>query len=252
MPGEAWLSYAMKINGFEQNVRYQKKTIEMLFLPFLRKMNVLQKEKNKRLIVFLAAPPAVGKSATALFLEMLSKKTAGLMPVQAIGIDGFHLHAKELRRRTVWREGKQIPMADVKGCPETFATGKLKQKLQFLLTKADVYWPVYDRTIHDVIEDAAIVHEKIILLEGNWLLLRDPAWQVLQQYADYTIFIRAAADSLKERLIQRKIRGGKSRSEAAAFYEKSDRYNIMRALEDSCEPDEMWELCADGDYQKCL
>ena len=55
----------------------------------VRRLDRMQREKGERLVVFLAAPPATGKSTLAAFLAGLSQKFS-CMPVQAVGLDGFH------------------------------------------------------------------------------------------------------------------------------------------------------------------
>ena len=88
-----------------------------------------------------------------------------------------------------------------------------------------------------------------MLLEGNWLLLGSGGWQELREYADYTVFIEARQEDLKERLISRKVQGGKSRQEAENFYQQSDRVNVERVLNDSWPADETWQMLPDGDYR---
>ena len=124
---------------------------------------------------------------------------------------------------------------------------KLRQKLSALREGATTF-PIYDRKIHDVIEDAAQVDGKIVLFEGNWLLLKDERWKDLRQFADYTLMIRADKSILKQRLIQRKMQGGSTLEEATSFYEKSDSYNVERTLNDSLDADETWEMQEDNDY----
>ncbi len=246
MPGK-WNFYELNINGLLQKVRYREATVEQLFLPFLQQLAVLQGEKKRRILVFLAAPPAVGKSTLALFLEQLSKGRE--MPsVQAIGLDGFHFHAEEIEQKSVCRNGKLIPMQAVKGCAESFDTEKLQAKLQELCQGKMVLWPLYDRRIHDVREDAVEVTGNIILLEGNWLLLQESRWQAIRKYADVTLLIRAKSEQLKERLIQRKVQGGKTLAEAMAFYEQSDRFNVEKVLKDSGSADWEWQLVDADDY----
>ena len=138
-------------------------------------------------------------------------------------------------------------MSEVKGCPETFDVDKLKNKLAALREK-DVAFPIYNRKIHDVVEDALQVNGKIILFEGNWLLLRDEKWRTLRQFADYTLMIKSDPSILKQRLIQRKMQGGLSLEAATSFYEKSDSYNVERTLNDSDSADETWLMLDDNDY----
>ena len=94
--------------------------------------------------------------------------------------------------------------------------------------------PIYDINLHDVVEDQIKVTKDIILIEGNWLLLKQEPWKSMQQYADYKILILAEEEMLKERLISRKEKGGLTREEAVAWYQNSDSKNVKRVLKDSC------------------
>ena len=248
MKEKAWRTLRLTINGLGHKVRYNQETIDHLFLPFLRRMTKLQHERGQRIVVFLAAPPGTGKSTLALLLEKLSMTDPALEPVQALGLDGFHYSDDYIRTHTAVIDGREVPMSAVKGAPETFDVGHLLAKLQ-QIHEEDCRWPVYDRTIHDVIEDVAKVRRSIILLEGNWLLLGENRWQTVRTYADYSLFISAEPIDLRERLIARKAAGGRTRAEAEAFYQSSDRPNIQRVLCKSWPADETWQMTADGDYQ---
>ena len=104
--------------------------------------------------------------------------------------------------------------------------------------------------IHDVVPDAIDVEDEIILIEGNYLLLKNPRWTNIRAMADYTVFIKADPELLKHRLIERKIKGGKTQNEAEHFYNTSDSKNVELVLNNSAEPDEIWILQSDGDYVK--
>ena len=99
--------------------------------------------------------------------------------------------------------------------------------------RQDILWPIYDRNLHDVVEDQIKVTKDIILIEGNWLLLKQEPWKSMQQYADYKILILAEEEMLKERLISRKEKGGLTREEAVAWYQNSDSKNVKRVLKNS-------------------
>ena len=247
MAEKIWRTCRLMINGLAHKVQYSQDTIDGLFLPFLRRMTSLQQKQRRRILVYLVAPPGVGKTTLALLLEKMSLVGDGMEQVQSIGLDGFHYHADEIARRFVERDGERIPMASVKGCPESFDVKKLREKLQ-LVKNQDIRWPVYDRRRHDVIEDVITVRKKIVLLEGNWLLLREAGWQDLYNFADYTLFITTRTEYLRERLIQRKMRGGTSRRDAERFFENSDRRNVERVLTRSWLAQETWRLEPDGDY----
>lgn len=242
-----WKTYRFIVNGFEMEAVYHVKTIQEIFLPMLRKLTKMQKEKQKRLVIFVAAPPAVGKTTLCQFLEYLSKEQEDITKIQAIGLDGFHYPSDYINSHDAIVHGKTVPMKEVKGCPETYDTEKLEQKLQ-KIGQEDILWPIYDRNIHDVVEDVVKVDQDIILLEGNWLLLEEEPWTSLRKWADGTILIRAEEEMLKERLIGRKQKGGLSRKEAEEWYENSDRVNVRRVLNNSVTGDLVLWVEEDQDY----
>lgn len=244
-----WKEYLFKVNGFEMTAVYSEDAIQKVFLPLLKQLQQLQKEKRERLIVFMAAPPAVGKTTLCEFLEYLSKQDQELTDIQALGLDGFHYHSDYINSHDAIVLGEKVPMKQVKGCPETYDTEKLRQKLEQIKTE-DILWPIYDRNLHDVVEDQIKVTKDIILIEGNWLLLKEEPWKTMQQYADYKILILAEEDMLKERLIGRKEKGGLSRSEAEEWYKNSDSKNVTRVLKDSLKGDLLLKVEEDNDYIK--
>lgn len=244
-----WKEYLFKVNGFEMTAIYNEDTIQKVFLPLLKQLQQLQKEKKRRIIVFMAAPPAVGKTTLCEFLEHLSKQDQELTDIQSLGLDGFHYHSDYINSHDAVVLGEKVPMKQVKGCPETYDTEKLRQKLEKIKTE-DILWPIYDRNLHDVVEDQIKVEKNIILIEGNWLLLKEEPWKTMQQYADYKILILAEEEMLKERLISRKEKGGLSREEAVAWYQNSDSKNVKRVLKDSLKGELLLKVEEDNDYIK--
>lgn len=243
------VTFPLVINGFTISADYEQEDMETIFLPLLRKLSEFQKEKKRRLLVFLAAPPAVGKSTLASVLAHLSRADEQLCEIQDIGLDGFYYPQRYLDSHTMLKDGIRIPLRDVKGCPETFDIKKLTEALR-IIRDQDITWPVYDRNLHDVFEDQIQISKDILLLEGNWLLLQEEGWKELKQFCDYSIFIQAEEDMLKQRLIERKIQGGLSRSEAIAFYERSDGRNVSRVLQHSMQADLTLRLSQDMRFCK--
>lgn len=244
-----WKNYQFEINGLQIEAKYAKESVESLFMPLLNKLNDFYTLKKERVIVFLAAPPAVGKSTLASFLEYLSYQDKEIEKIQAIGLDGFHYHQEYLSNHTILKDGKEVLMAEVKGSPETFDVCSLRKRLQEM-KYSKVKWPIYDRKLHDVVEDQIIVNRNIILIEGNWLLLNDDKWRDLKKLADYTIFIKADEKLLVDRLIERKMLGGKTREEAEGFVMRSDVKNISKTMKDSAEANLCLCMTEDGDYIK--
>lgn len=242
-----WKEFLFNVNGLHVCARYTNRSIEHIFLPMLRYFTKLQKEKNRRIVVFLAAPPAVGKTTLADFLAHLSLTDSMIVNAQALGLDGFHYHSDYIASHNVQIDGKLIPMKNVKGCPETFDTTKLSHKLLHIQDK-NLFWPLYDRTLHDVLEEYIPIKSQILILEGNYLLLQEPPWNSFRQYADYTIMISAQEAFLQKRLIDRKIAGGSTFQEAEKWYLMSDRQNIQRVLKNSASGDINLIMSENGEF----
>jgi len=242
-----WQTYVFDVNGFEMEAVYHKETVENVFLPLLRHLTDLQKKKASRIVVFLAAPPAVGKSTLCQLLEYLSRQDKTITEVQTLGLDGFHYPSEYIHSHDAIVMGKQVPMSSVKGCPETYDAEKFRKKLN-AIKKQTIFWPVYDRNIHDVMEDVIEVTKNIVIIEGNWLLLDEEPWKSMKNEADYTILIRSEEKLLKERLIARKMKGGFSRKNAEEWYQNSDSVNVQRVLRSSMPGDLILKMEKDGDY----
>ena len=125
-----YISYSVLINGLEVNAVYRRESIEGIFLPLLRKLTKMQKEKDDRVLALLAAPPGAGKSTLLSFLEKLALEDELSGDVQIIGMDGFHRRQAYLVSHTVVRDGEEIPMSRIKGAPATFDLEKLTDRLK--------------------------------------------------------------------------------------------------------------------------
>ena len=240
------MDVSLNVNGFETAARFDDAAISGLFLPLLQTLTRRQREINRRLVVFLAAPPGTGKSTLAALLERLSTENPGLTPFQALGLDGFHYHQDYILSHTVLQDGVEIPMRLIKGAPESFDAEKLRRTLERIQSD-DLRWPLYDRRLHDVVEDVIPVRAPIALIEGNWLLLDAPEWSALPR--DASIFIHADPALLRGRLIERKVRGGFSREEAEAHYLRSDGPNVLRCLSNHLPADWTLTMTGNGNYQ---
>ena len=247
MHEKRWQSCAMAVNGLPQHIRYNADTVEYLFLPLLRRLTQMQRRAGRRIIAFLAAPPATGKSSLLQFLEQLAREHADLTRMQALGMDGFHYPNAVLETHTTMRGGKEISLKSVKGAPESFHVAHLAAKLAAAKVGA-VQFPVYDRRIHDVVPNAVTADAPILLVEGNWLLLDEEPWSGLRLLADYAVRIDAPAAFLRDRLIARKVQGGLSEAEATAFCEASDARNVERFAAHAGAADEIWRMEPDGDF----
>ncbi len=224
-------------SGLPVQAAFPDPAVEGTFLPLLHRLTSIQRTKEGRTIVFLAAPPGAGKSTLARFLQVLSRTDPEIEPLQTLGMDGFHRYEKDLALRSILRNGERIPMSRVKGAPETFDLDRLTQAIRQVAAGGDIGWPEYSRTLHDPVENAVSVSGRLLLIEGNYLLLDVPGWRELKQYADYTIFLKADPEILRTRLTERKQAEGYSREEAVGHVEFSDMVNVKLCLEHSVPAD---------------
>jgi hypothetical protein len=235
---EAQATEEVVVNGFEVRVDVDRRLVDEILVPTLAGL-ARQVTDGTRRFVFLAAPPGTGKSTLAAVVE----RRAAHLDLDTVGIDGFHHPQRYLDTHDL--DG--VPLASIKGAPETFDVALLRAFLERSATYA-TRWPVYDRGLHDVVPDARPVEAGLVLLEGNWLLLDEPGWRDLSTHSVFNVFIDADPALLRERLIQRKVRGGLDLPAATRFYERSDRPNIDRVLRgtDRRKIDLLLRLHADG------
>ena len=243
---EPMIDYPVTINGVEVLARYTRRSVDEIFLPLLDALSALRREKGRRILVMLAAPPGSGKSTLLSFLESLSQGA-----IQVIGMDGFHRRQAYLVSHYTERDGKQIPMVDIKGAPVTFDLELLTAAVKRVAAGETCGWPVYDRMLHNPVEDAVRVDGGIVLLEGNYLLLDEDGWRELSGYADYTVSIGADEALLRSRLIARRIKTGVDEAAATRFVDYSDMPNVRLCLEKTKPADCRLWIDADGDYHIC-
>ncbi len=224
--------YSSNVNGFLVEGIFDDENVEKIFKPLLKKLIELQAQKESRFVVFISAPPAVGKSTLVNFLVHLAETELAFDNIQSIGIDGFHYYNDYLAENG---------LSSRKGAVDTFDVDRLHEKLEKLMSE-DVYFPIYDRNLHNPVEDAVLVNKKIVLLEGNYLASNNEKWKRLSKFCDYSIFLDAKENFLKDRLVSRKIKGGKTEEEALDFYEKSDSINVRYVLNNKIETDMILEL----------
>ena len=241
--------YTVQINGIKVSARYSERAVHEIFVPLLEKLTAMQRAAGRRILVMLAAPPGAGKSTLVSFLEKLSRERPGLCPVQAVGMDGFHRRQEYLLTHSTVRDGREIRMVEIKGAPVTFDLEKLASAIRRVRSGETCGWPVYDRLLHNPVEDAVTVDGDIVLLEGNYLLLDEAGWRELSAYADYTVSVSAGEALLRKRLIERKILTGVAEDAAVRFVDFSDMPNVRLCLEKSRPADLRLRVTEDGDFR---
>jgi len=243
------IGHRVMINGISVNAVYSERAVNEIFVPLLQQLTELQQRKGRRILVMLAAPPGAGKTTLLSFLEKLSREREDLGNIQVIGMDGFHRRQEYLLKHSVERDGKQVSMVDIKGAPVTFDLEKLADNIRRVAAGDSCGWPVYDRLLHNPVENAIHIDSDIILLEGNYLLLDEDGWRDLAAYADYTVSIAADEAFLRARLIDRKMKTGVDEAAAVRFVDFSDMPNAWLCLTKTKPADLQLKIDPRGEYQ---
>jgi pantothenate kinase len=187
--------------------------------------------QDRRRLVALAGPPAAGKSTTATRLvEELNTAQPGIAAV--VGMDGFHFDDTVL---------ESMGRRQYKGAPDTFDLDGLQVMLERLRRDngRPVAVPVFDRTIETARSAAQLVPPsvRLVIVEGNYLLLRRPGWRDLRHFFDVTASIEADFTVLRERLVRRWLDLGLSPQVAASKADSNDLPNAQLVIAESDRPD---------------
>lgn len=182
--------------------------------------------KIDRLIVAIAGPPGAGKSTVAATLcaaiNAREPVAAAVVPMDGFHLDNAILDAQNLRKR--------------KGSPPTFDCAGFEVLLKRLRDiNEDIIIPLFDRKLDLARAGAGIVKagQRILLVEGNYLLLNQPPWDRLEQLFDVTVFLEVDRLELENRLVQRWLAFGHNVGSAQARALSNDMPNAELVLEES-------------------
>jgi len=153
-------------------------------------------EDDGRLIVAIAGPPGAGKSTISEELRAALNKGEDT-PSIVVPMDGFHLDDVILDQRG---------LRSRKGSPPTFDCAGFAALLERLKhAREEVFIPVFDRSLELSRAAASVVgpEHRVLLVEGNYLLLDQQPWSRLAPFFDMTIRLDVPFPVLERRLIDR-------------------------------------------------
>ena len=187
--------------------------------------------RPERVLIALAGPPGAGKSSLADVLVNQINESMDGTPAEAVPMDGFHydnhiLDAEGLRPR--------------KGAPETFdVSGFLALIRRLKSADESVAIPVFDRAADLSRASARLIEprHRLLIIEGNYLLLDRPLWRDLRSLFDFSIMLRPSLEVIETRLIQRWLDHGYDYEHACAKARGNDLANAHLILAESGSAD---------------
>jgi pantothenate kinase len=175
---------------------------------------------GSRAILGIAGSPGAGKSTLVDLLVTRIRAAEGDDWVAYIPMDGFHLADAQLDR--IGARGR-------KGAPDTFDAAGYAHLLERVKREVDepVYVPGFDRTLEQPLAAALVVlpSARLVITEGNYLLLDDPDWARARRAMDAVWFVTSDESKRIERLVARHIEFGKTPDEAQAWVATIDQRN---------------------------
>jgi pantothenate kinase len=186
--------------------------------PDLAHLESLLADGRRRLLGLVGAPGS-GKSTLARALEQALTGRAQVVPM-----DGFHLAQVELQR---------LGRAERKGAPDTFDSAgyvALLRRLRGQRANEIVYAPEFRREIEEPVAGAIAVlpQTRLVITEGNYLLLQEDAWAEVAPLLDEVWFVEVDDALRVERLVRRHQQFGRSAAQARAWVAQTDEPNARR------------------------
>lgn len=173
---------------------------------------------DKRFVVGIVGFPGAGKSTlSGGLVAALNETLPPGQKAQVLPMDGYHLPNSVLAN---------LGLRPLKGIPETFDakgfSALLTQVREFPPQK--VFAPAFDRVIDGSIPDAIEIGPdvKVVVVEGNYLLLDRDGWREIEKLLDDTWFLDTSFETIQPRLIARHIAGGRSKDEAIEKMQSTD------------------------------
>ncbi|MEM6823897.1 MAG: nucleoside triphosphate hydrolase [Pseudomonadota bacterium] len=186
---------------------------------------------GSRRIIAIAGAPGSGKSTLAdEIVSVIEAEAPGI--AATLPMDGFHYDDEVLVPRG-WRPRK--------GAPHTFDVGGFSALLARLRANSEdeIAVPRFDRDLEIARGAARIVPKsaRLVVAEGNYLLLNEPPWTRLTDAFDRTVFLDVPIEELTRRLTERWEGYGLTGEDLREKMEGNDLPNARTVVERSSAAD---------------
>jgi pantothenate kinase len=178
-------------------------------------------------MIGIAGPPGAGKSTLAEALCARLNRDMPGQPALVVPMDGYHFDNDVLIARNL------LPR---KGSPQTFDVhGFHRLLIRLRAGEEEVAIPVFDRGRDLARAGAKLVNaaQSILLVEGNYLMLKSEPWSRLKPLFDLTVFLPVPMPVLEARLIQRWLNHGLAQTAAETRARSNDIPNAELVMTES-------------------
>ena len=191
---------------------------------------------GSQLWIGLAGAPGSGKSTLASTLKTHLKELFVIIP-----LDGYHYYRSELGQM---KNSSQAYLR--RGSPFTFNSQKFYSDLAKARKSRIGIFPSFDHHLKDPIEKAIQLStdHKIVMVEGNYLLLNSEPWCSTRKLFDETWLLDIPSEVSNDRVVKRHISTGMTESQALERVRQNDDINAkLIAKESFFNADKVINLC---------
>jgi pantothenate kinase len=180
---------------------------------------------GERAVLGITGAPGAGKTTLVerLLVALASRPPSGAPEgdwVAHVPMDGFHLSDAQLDR---------LGLRHRKGAPETFDALGYAALLERVRadTVQTVYAPGFERDLEQPIAAALAVppSARLVVTEGNYLLLDDRPWRRVRAAMDEVWYVDLDEPTRLGRLVARHVEFGKDPDAAALWVDRVDQVN---------------------------
>lgn len=173
-----------------------------------------------RVLIGITGSPGAGKSTLADAVVAELNRADGAGTAVHLPMDGFHLANATLDR---------LGLRDRKGAPETFDGWGFAALLARVTSETGhvVYAPGFERAVDEPVaaEVAIEPSARIVVVEGNYLLLDGEPWRHVDDLLHETWFVEATEEERVRRLVERHTAAGRTPEAALAWARQVDGAN---------------------------
>jgi len=192
----------LSLSGVETRVKINWE--DFLQNAFVKDIGNLQTQES-RVIVGIAGCGGSGKTLLSTLLHRAFPNS------QKLSIDAYHLQNQRLI---------DLGIKDVKGIEPTLDRARFFSDVRRCKSCNEVFLPDYDRALHEPVENRTHLQKdhNILFLEGLYVI----HWPEIRELLDYCIFLDCDQRIAKDRIVNRKVQGGRAHEDCIAHYHRVD------------------------------